>query len=279
MQNIQLGPKQETSIKIVVFVAAAVGILAIGKWAYPYLSDVFHGSALDGTEANTYKVTRNILEIFNFLGTIFIPITAAVAGSIAYSQIKEAKRAREVSIYVELNNQYCSERITDAKRALLKLEREYKSINPDGDVGLEVFCADKLIKEHRNPESDHPTYSKCMDVVSFLECIGVMTRNGLINKSLILDFMGGTILRADRCLKDYLNWRRQQEKDSRLYANAIWLIQQARDYQNKFFNYDEGDYSLRSTPHAHLLHIAPGARQLNGGGEIAQQPRAFPDGL
>ena len=146
-------------------------------------------------------------------------VIAVLAAIVAIKQLKEAKDARTVTIYNEINSIYNSDATKSSLRHLHNLEQKYSDDKSDELLGTHV---DGFLQEQRKvPES---SYTETIYYLTFLEYISVIVRKKLVDKSIIFDFMGGTILVADRCLREHMKRSIKEENDNALFANARWLM-------------------------------------------------------
>jgi hypothetical protein len=67
-----------------------------------------------------------------------------------------------------------------------------------------------------------------MRLMEFWEEVGVLLRRNLIERDVLFDYLAGAAIYAEDCFGYYVTSRRTAEGSNKLYANALWLMSEAR---------------------------------------------------
>ena len=167
------------------------------------------------------------LEAASYVASISLPILATIAGYIAYRQLAEAKDARVASLYLQITENYNSEVLREARRDLHGLSDAHIASGAAVDFGAYL---DDVFDALRSLPLAHPgfqLYNSCMRLMEFWEEVGVLARRNLVDCNVLLDYMAGNIRNVDACFMTFVT-RRRHEDGNELYANALWLMEQAR---------------------------------------------------
>ncbi len=159
-------------------------------------------------------------------------VTAAAALYFTLDQIGEVLDARVASIYIEINNKYNASSLTEARRAVKRLADRFAA-DPEGMATFGDYVARHFGRWSRMAleTPDFMIYNDAMRLMQFWEDVGVLIRRTLADIDVVLDFHAGAVRYAELVFGAHVISLREAEQSRTLYANALWLMDQARDFE------------------------------------------------
>jgi hypothetical protein len=215
-----------TGLVVCAGLATVIGLLAGGTWFVRIVSAALAPSV----------PAEKRLEALSFLANISVPLIALFAGYFAYNQVIEAKNTRIASLYLQINETYNSEIVRAARRELKALQENFDTDRMQGEA-MPAYIARRLNEWSREKLAtpDFEKFNKCMRLMEFWEEVGVLTRRNLIERDVLFDYLAGAATYAEDCFGLYLQGRRTADGSNKLYANALYLMSEARQAKPSTF--------------------------------------------
>lgn len=222
-----------------------IAMTAIWSWLYPllpsdvlgYLSAVYNGTADEGKTA--YKITKNILELANFLSGPLLWLTAVVAFIVTYRQLSEVKKSRLAAVYTSLAEQWISAEIADSREAIRKLiiDIEGTGVKITDHNFPDIFDMTLRIQARKKPEN----YIKAIRIVDFLEYVGVMEQNGYLDFQPLIPLIGEVTLFVYDIFRTHITIIQQSSKQNakshglhNVPETYVYFMSLTRKFQNRF---------------------------------------------
>jgi hypothetical protein len=207
-----------------------------------YLAAVYEGAGKNGH--SPYEITRNLLEIANFLSGPLLAAIALVAFGVAWWQLREARRTRMASVYTEITKRWVESDLIASRRKFQEAKRKYQT-NPGIDAGdkpiagaLHADCPAYIGYYLVNLwDLDRAKLVEYLRILTFFEDLGVLCRLGYLKREIVLDFIGGSIIEYVELAIPYIKWARHKnpsagKPDEAVYANLIWLYKKAKRFES-----------------------------------------------
>jgi hypothetical protein len=147
------------------------------------------------------------------------------------------------AVYTEIIKRYNDKGLQDSRRALIAI-REAHSIAVASGATQDALCRfaqlkmAALLADHLRTvvedASQETAYTRVIRFLDFIEDIGVLVEKNYLDKDAIFEFMAAMLVQTEQILRDHILWNRQKPQGSySTYVNAINLMKDARDYQDR----------------------------------------------
>jgi hypothetical protein len=165
-------------------------IIEIWNWLSPRLLssvlEIYYGAAEDGK--TSYKTAKNVLELLNFISSPLLWVTAIIAFIVTYRQLREAKKARLAGIITAIEGRWSSAGIADSRKIIRQFIRDIQETGVNiTDQEMPQLIDSKLQDEAKTAPDN---YIKALQIVDFIEYIGVMEEKGYLDLDDLVPLIG-----------------------------------------------------------------------------------------
>lgn len=175
---------------------------------------------------------KNFWELTYYITNSTLVVVASGALLVAWWQSAEARRNRLATVYLEITKRWSDADLKTSRKLLFELKSFYDrnaATLPQFGSAAE-YVADFLLHLRRtNPER----HSEYVQLLTFLEDLGVLCRQGHIHEHVVLDFICGGIVHYVELTMLHIKLRRRNDRvdgtpSLSTYANLIWLYRRAK---------------------------------------------------
>lgn len=196
--------------------------------------------------AAAFEVDRHPMEWLYWVSQIVLVIvatgTAIFAGwqlwFIRLSHRHETESARAAFLF-ELDGRWNSDRMVEARRLLVELKAEVEGFIDGHYAGLDKVSKAKKASEEFSKRlqaslvGDRDKYLKYLRIVNYFETVGVMIKNGYVDRAILVDLYLGAILQTAEIFEKHLKRRQEEANSTKLYEHTMSLFKAAREILDK----------------------------------------------
>lgn len=160
-----------------------------------------------------------------FFALVYLIVASAIAGGgcVAYHHLRIIQGTERAEVLTSLDCSWMSNELEESRISLLKFQKEFETI--EDTTKRETYIKDKL-REIRN--SDEVQYRNLVAMINFYETIGYFSRVGYILPNDALELYGPGIRDNDKAFRSHILELQEEKGDKELYANFLWLANNAK---------------------------------------------------
>ena len=209
---------------------AIAWFLAMASMAFLAIAIIVKIGVPETLDSSKNKSLLDLSQLLNNFATTAVLFVAIFAFFATRGQLKEAENVRKIQVYMKIIDMWDSDGVANSRKIITALSSEWNK------CGLKEIC---LVDDYINyrltlmisskHETDHERYKTAVKVLELFEYIGILVREGEIDRSHIFDFMGSNIIQITETymLSHIVTTRRRFNVKSN-YANVLFLLQEAR---------------------------------------------------
>ncbi len=162
---------------------------------------------------------------------IIFKIIASIAVLIGLFQLYEVRKKRLVDMYWKISDNYHSEDIDEARKALFKIEGAFPGIAKEG-FNVKVIDHYKTTFHDAKSKSNNKVVDrKARKNIRFLSQIGALVKKGMIDKDMVFDLIGAGLEIDHPTLEIVVAAHRKAHQNQKMYEHFEYIWSEYRKWK------------------------------------------------
>lgn len=170
------------------------------------------------------------LELINTLGTVTTVVIVAAAAIAALVQLRHLRAGNQINAMLSIGNQFDAKEFRDA---LTLVQRKLDSALEDQAYREYVLAVQRQLPMPTVSEEYHELYGAARLVGNTYEELGILVKNGIVDRNIFLDRYAFVILRDWNRTNRGLAWTRAITGNSAIWENFEYLTVLSQDWRRE----------------------------------------------